>query len=76
MRFEAFCPTAKGSPRWWDVSVTPIRSDSTELFAILSVSRDVTAQRQAFESVETMAHEMRHRGSSVLRWPRGNRKSD
>ena len=24
-RFEAFCPTAKGTPRWWDVSVSPLR---------------------------------------------------
>lgn len=60
-RFEAFCPTAKGSPRWWDVSVTPVRDDEQALFAILSVSRDVTEQRQAFESLRTMALEMRHR---------------
>ncbi len=23
-RFRAFCPTAKGDPRWWDVSVSPV----------------------------------------------------
>ena len=26
-RFEAFCPTAKGEPRWWDVSVAPLRDE-------------------------------------------------
>jgi two-component sensor histidine kinase len=30
-------------------------------FAILATSRDVTERRQASESLETMAHEMRHR---------------
>ena len=60
-RFEAFCPTAKGTPKWWDVSVNPVRDDRGELFAILSSSRDVTQHHQAMESVETMALEMRHR---------------
>ena len=60
-RFEAFCPTAKGTPKWWDVAVSPVRRDDGTLFAILSVSRDVTAQRQALDSMETMAFEMRHR---------------
>ena len=23
-RFEAYCPTARGTPRWWDVSVSPV----------------------------------------------------
>lgn len=60
-RFEAFCPTAKGTPKWWDVAVSPVRRDDGTLFAILAVSRDVTAQRQALDSMETMAFEMRHR---------------
>lgn len=61
-RFEAFCPTAKGSPRWWDVSVSPIE-DATEqgVFAIVSISRDITARRSRAESIETISAEMRHR---------------
>src|SRR5688500_10991538 len=27
-RFTAFGPTAKGTPKWWDVSTAPIRDDS------------------------------------------------
>lgn len=46
-RFRAFCPTAKGAPRWWDVTVTPISGDSGQIEHILSVSRDVTAQHTA-----------------------------
>jgi PAS domain S-box-containing protein len=60
-RFEAFCPTAKGSPKWWDVSVAPVRDREGQIFAILSTSRDVTVPREAMERMETMAHEMRHR---------------
>jgi len=60
-RFEAFCPTAKGAPKWWDVSVAPVRDREGRIFAILSTSRDVTVPREAMERMETMAHEMRHR---------------
>ena len=60
-RFEAFCPTLKGMPKWWDVRVSPVRDENGEVLAILSVSRDITEQHQAMESLHTMAHEMRHR---------------
>ena len=60
-RFEAFCPSAKGTPKWWDVQVSPVRSDAGKVLAILSVSRDVTEHHQAMASLHAMAHEMRHR---------------
>lgn len=60
-RFDAFCPTAKGTPKWWDVQVSPVRNEKGEVFAILSVSRDVTEHHHAMESLHTIAHEMRHR---------------
>lgn len=60
-RFEAFCPTAKGTPKWWDVRVSPVRDERGEVLAILSVSRDITDHHHAMESLHTMAHEMRHR---------------
>lgn len=60
-RFEAFCPTTKGVAKWWDVRVSPMRDEQAKVFAILSVSRDVTERHQAMESLDTMAHEMRHR---------------
>ena len=43
-RFSAFCPTAKGSPRWWDVILTPILSSGDSPSKILAVSRDITSQ--------------------------------
>ena len=60
-RFEAFCPTAKGSPRWWEVSVSPLRDEAGELQGIISVSRDITERVSSREIRETAAAEMRHR---------------
>ena len=60
-RFEAFCPTAKGTPKWWEVTVAPVRKPGGEPFAIMAVSRDVTERHRSNESLATMAQEMRHR---------------
>lgn len=60
-RFEAFCPTMKGSPRWWDVTLSPICADDGTVAALLSWSRDVTDRRQREDSMATIAAEMSHR---------------
>ena len=41
-RFEAYCPTAKGTPKWWDVSVAPVPGADGQPASIVSISRDVT----------------------------------
>ena len=60
-RFEAFCPTAKGTPRWWDVSVSPLRDEAGALQGLVSISRDVTDRVNAAALRQTAAEEMRHR---------------
>ena len=60
-RFEAFCPTAKGTSKWWDVTVSPVRDNAGQVVQIVSFSRDVTEQVNSREALETMALEMRHR---------------
>jgi PAS domain S-box-containing protein len=45
--FRGYCPTAKGKPKWWDVIVTPIRDASGQVVQLLSISRDITTQKQA-----------------------------
>ncbi|MDQ2821406.1 MAG: ATP-binding protein [Pseudomonadota bacterium] len=47
--FNAFCPTTKGTPKWWDVVVTPIRGDDGGVHSLLAVSRDITALHLATE---------------------------
>jgi PAS domain-containing protein len=48
-RFDAFCPTAKGTPKWWDVLVTPILDSDRQVSKLLAVSRDITEVRSAVE---------------------------
>lgn len=60
-RFEAFCPTGRGLPRWWEVSVSPLVDEGGILRGIISVSRDVTERVQARQIRDAAAEEMRHR---------------
>jgi len=51
-RFHAFRPTAKGTPKWWDVIVTPIRAEGSddangaEVQKLVTVARDITEQKR------------------------------
>jgi PAS domain S-box-containing protein len=46
-RFHAFRPTVKGTPKWWDVIVTPIRDDAGGVQQLVAVSRDISEQKRA-----------------------------
>lgn len=48
-RFQGFCPTMKGSPRWWDVVVAPILGADGKPEQLLGISRDITFQHKAAE---------------------------
>ena len=50
-QFQAFCPTARGTPKWWDVIITPIRGAAGHPERLLAVSRDVTERKQAEEAL-------------------------
>lgn len=45
VRFESFCPTAKGEPKWWDVTAAPIYDKHHNIDRIIAISRDVTERR-------------------------------
>ncbi|RYG29507.1 MAG: PAS domain S-box protein, partial [Burkholderiales bacterium] len=60
-RFDAFCPTAKGTPKWWNVSVSPIRDDNGIMSGYVAISRDVTDAELTRQALETTTAEMRHR---------------
>ena len=64
-RFEGFCPTAKGEPRWWDVSVAPLVDDQGELKGLISISRDISSDIAARELRDSTAAEMKHRLSNA-----------
>nr|WP_168048049.1 ATP-binding protein [Brevundimonas alba] len=44
--FTAYCPTAKGRPRWWQTVVSPVRDGHGGVARLLATSRDVTAEHR------------------------------
>ncbi|MGV3510917.1 MAG: PAS domain-containing protein [Novosphingobium sp.] len=61
VRLEAFCPTAKGTPRWWDISVSAVRGPDGAHSGFISVSRDVSQLHADREAQAILLSEMRHR---------------
>jgi two-component sensor histidine kinase len=61
VRFDAFCPTAKGSPRWWNVTVTGVKNQDGMPAGYLAISRDITVTETQRQALLIAAEEMRHR---------------
>jgi PAS domain S-box-containing protein len=68
--YQGFAPTAKDTPKWWDVIVSPVKSDTGGVTQVLVVSRDIT-ESQKLES-DIRDNEERYRSlvqaSSQLVW--------
>lgn len=60
VRFQAGCPTAKGTMKWWDVTLRKFDT-AGELGGFISISRDITDLILAQEAADAVAAEMRHR---------------
>lgn len=58
-RFQGFCPTMKGKLKFWDVTVTPVLGNKGAPIRLLSVSRDVTEQREAAEAFRITSERFR-----------------
>ncbi|MGJ8689387.1 MAG: PAS domain S-box protein [Gammaproteobacteria bacterium] len=59
-RFQAFAETMSGVPKWWDVNISAITNLEGKVVQLLSVSRDVTSERNskiALESLNTTLEE-------------------
>ncbi len=50
-RFTGYCPTAKGTPKWWDVVVSPMRDEDGKVCRLLAISRDITRSRETAEEL-------------------------
>ena len=71
--FVAFCPTAKGTARWWGVTVSPVLGSDGEVAQILAVSRDISdmiARQDKLEAAlkesEMLRREVDHRVKNSL----------
>ncbi|ATC31240.1 PAS domain S-box protein [Caulobacter vibrioides] len=63
--FRASCPTAKGSVRWWDTTVSPILENG-RVIRVLATSRDVTGERLAESHRQLLVNELNHRVKNTL----------
>jgi PAS domain S-box-containing protein len=53
-RFQGFANTFLGTPKWWDVQVTPMLAVDGSVEKILCISRDITATRAAEEDLRSL----------------------
>ncbi len=72
-RFQGAANTAMGSPRYWDVQVSPIFGDNGKPVHLLSISRDITeehsaaaALKEAAERQSMLTLELEHRIRNTL----------
>jgi two-component sensor histidine kinase len=72
-RFKGAANTAKGTPRYWDVQVSPILGSDGKPSHLLSISRDITDEwravselKVAAERRELLAGELQHRIKNIL----------
>jgi PAS domain S-box-containing protein len=52
---QDFCITPKGTPKWWDVSVSPLINMDGAINQVIAVSRDITAAKKSQEDSLKMA---------------------
>lgn len=65
-RFQGIANTFAGNPRFWDVQVGPIIGPDGKPEAILSVSRDITAIKEAEQRQRLLALELKHRMKNTV----------
>lgn len=72
-RFRGASSTAKGTPRYWDVHVSPVLDEAGKPTHLLSISRDITEEWKAAEAEKKNAErqhflkeELQHRVKNTL----------
>ncbi|MBK1731758.1 PAS domain S-box protein [Thiococcus pfennigii] len=60
-QFSGFAPTMDGTPKWWDVTITPVRDPDGRPERLLCLSRDVTAQQRANAEVRQLNADLERR---------------
>src|ERR1044072_2091427 len=65
-RFTGAANTAKGTPRHWDVQVSPIFGADGKPTHLLSISKDITVEHRAAERQKFLTEELQHRIKNAL----------
>ena len=58
-QFVAFCPTLKGTEKWWEVTVKPALDSQRRCVRIIVSSRDITQRKKSEEALNTTAERLR-----------------
>jgi PAS domain S-box-containing protein len=59
-QFQAFCPTTNGTHKWWDVKISPVKqTGSAKVIKLISVSRDITAQKNVENTLKEAENRIR-----------------
>ena len=64
-RFSGYCPTADGTPTWWDVVISPINGPDGNVDRLLAVSRDITERKKAEDELRKLAAELKRSNSDL-----------
>ncbi len=67
-RFEGYCPTFKGTMKYWEVSIAPLQDDFGNISWLLVTSRDATIQKELEKRVldqEIEIKALKHKLSGV-----------
>ncbi|WP_295517048.1 PAS domain S-box protein [uncultured Pseudomonas sp.] len=57
-RVEGFCPTARGEPRWWEVSCSPFEVPGSDRPKIVCISRDISRRVLAGQAQQARTEAM------------------
>lgn len=68
VHFQGQSTTLKGTLKWWDVVVAPVRGVGGEVQRLVSVSRDMTPQREVFQTLVEREAELREAHDSQRRF--------
>jgi PAS domain S-box-containing protein len=69
-KFTAPCATMKGSLRWWDVVVSPVRDRDGVITCVMGMSRDVTRQKLMEDALKASEAQFRALADNIsqLAW--------
>jgi PAS domain S-box-containing protein len=64
-RFEGYCPTVNGAPKWWDEIVSPILDKHGRPQKLLVVSRDITDYKRAESALRESEERFRQLAENI-----------
>ena len=65
-KFDGYCATAKGTPKWWEVVITPLPTFGDNVGQILSVARDITERKQLELINQAQTTELQQLNNSLM----------